>query len=68
VVGPLTWVLVGLLAVFSGLDLFAHFTRYRYGETFSRFDQDLERRYVVVRAINVALWLVLGVHLILGWI
>jgi hypothetical protein len=67
VVGPLTWVLIGLLVVFSALDAFAHFTKYRYGETFSKWDQDLQRRYRIVRVVNVVLWLALGAHLILGW-
>lgn len=64
--GPLTWLLVGLLAVFGVLDAFAHTSNYRYGETFSALVKHLEKGRPLVRAGVAGLIVVLFTHLVLG--
>jgi hypothetical protein len=63
--GPVTYVLIALLAVFGLLDLFAHLTKGKYGETFSMFDKHAERTHTVLKLVNIAVLAVLFVHLAL---
>lgn len=59
--GALTWTLVGLLALFGGVDVAAKATGYRYGETFSALVRS--RRWT--RAGAGAVLVVLFLHLVL---
>ena len=61
--GPLTATLIGLLALFAGGDAAAHFTHYRYGETFSAFVWWLERRFPIFHLLIGLLLAVLFTHL-----
>jgi hypothetical protein len=61
--GPLTYFLIGLLAAFGVADVIAHVTKYRYGETFSKWDIDLERKHTWFKILNVAVLAVLIAHL-----
>lgn len=63
-VGPLTVVLIGLLASFGVADLVAYLTKGRYGESFSDWDQGLEKQYVWLKALNFAVLVVLIAHLV----
>jgi hypothetical protein len=61
--GPLTAVLVGLLSLFLAGDGAAHWTHYRYGETFSALIWYLERRFPIFHLIVGLLVAVLFTHL-----
>lgn len=61
--GPLTYALIGLLALFAGGDAAAHFTRYRYGETVSAAIWWLERRFPLFHLAVGLLLALLFTHL-----
>lgn len=61
--GPLTYATFALLAAFGAVDAAAHFTHYRYGETFSAATWVIERHKPLAR-LTVALGcLLLLLHL-----
>jgi hypothetical protein len=61
--GPLTALTIVLLAVFGVVDAGAHFTKYKYGETFSAFIWWLLRKLPVMRVVIGAAIAVLFTHL-----
>lgn len=61
--GPLTYALLGLLALFAGGDAAAHFTRYRYGETVSAATWWLEHRFPIFHVLVGLAIAVLFTHL-----
>lgn len=62
--GPMTYALVGLLATFLGLDGVAHFTKYKYGETFSALVWATEKKYPPTRVGFAIATLILFTHLV----
>lgn len=61
--GPLTAALLGVLVAFAGGDAAAHFTKYQYGETVSKFIQGLVARMPWLRVVIFAALADLAVHL-----
>ncbi len=61
--GPLTASLIGLLGLFGAGDALAHFTKYKYGETFSAAVWWLEKRFPVFHLVVGVALAVLFTHL-----
>lgn len=61
--GPLTFVLYGLLVAFGVGDAVAHFTHYRYGETVSASIWQAMKRFPELHWIVLAFSIVLTTHL-----
>lgn len=61
--GPLTAALLGLIALFAGGDLAAHFTKYKYGETVSAWVWWLEKAFPFTRLVVGAILAILFTHL-----
>jgi hypothetical protein len=66
-VGPITVTLFGILLAFAGLDAVASLTKYKHGETVSKFIQTLQDEHPVVRLAVTSFLLYLIGHLELGW-
>lgn len=61
--GWLTALLLGLLVAFAGGDATAHFTKYDYGETVSKFIQGLVKQFPWLRIVIFGFLGDLAVHL-----
>ena len=62
--GPLTALTIVLLAVFGVVDAGAHFTKYKYGETFSAFCWWLIQKIPAMRVVFGAASAVLFTHIL----
>lgn len=54
---------MGLIALFAGGDLLAHYTKYKYGETFSAWVWWLEKAFPFTRVVVGVILAVLFSHL-----